>query len=247
MIDPFFMPRMYLGADPPELKPNVALFLDLDGTLIDIARTPSDVVVPFSLSRDLAAASVALGGALAIVSGRMLAEVDQLLTPMKFAVAGEHGAVIRMPDGSYNEIEARVPYEWVEDLTLATAHMRGVFIERKAHCLTAHYRNATRFEDTIIALAHDLVARDPNAFEVLDAKMAVEIRPRTVSKGRAVFQLMVSQPFAGRIPVFIGDDVSDQDGFAAARARGGYGYDVSSYFAGQPQEVRNWVRRVAAP
>src|SRR5215470_7413324 len=111
MIDPFFMPRMYRVADPPAPKADWALFLDVDGTLLDIAATPDAVVVPDGLVDSLAAASSALGGALAIASGRLLAEIDHLLEPLKLPAAGEHGAIIRLPDGLYDELDCKIPFD----------------------------------------------------------------------------------------------------------------------------------------
>lgn len=243
-LDPFFLPRMMPIAYAPELEANWALFLDLDGTLLDLASTPGDVIVPLDLTNVLKAASTALNGALAIVSGRLLAEVDSLLAPLKLPGAGEHGATIRMPDGSVDEIDMRIPFGWVQELLDATAAMNGVLIERKTHGVVAHFRNAPRFEKQVRALASNLIA-NATAFEIVEAKMAIEIHPRTVSKARAVDRLMASKPFAGRVPVFVGDDVTDLDGFKAVERLGGMGLGVSDYFAGRPGEVREWLRTFA--
>jgi trehalose 6-phosphate phosphatase len=245
MIDPFFLPRMYRVADPPAPKANWALFLDLDGTLIDIAQTPDAVEVPDDLPDRLAAASQALGGALAIASGRLLAEIDQLLSPLKLPAAGEHGAVIRLPDGVYDELDCKIPFDWVETLVAASTNMPGVLIERKAHSVVAHYRRAPRYVDELRQIAVRLVNLAPVSFEILEAKMALELRPRTVSKARAVNRLMQCYPFKGRVPVFVGDDLTDHDGFKAAEAMGGLAVDVFQRFAGRPQEVRSWLKQVA--
>ncbi len=245
MTDPFFMPRMYRVADPPEPAANWALFLDLDGTLLDIAQTPDAVVVPGDLAERIGAASVALGGALAIASGRLLAEIDQLLAPLKLPAAGEHGAVIRLPDGVYDELDCKIPYDWVETFLAASTQMPGVLIERKAHSVVAHYRRAPERMDELREIAVRLVALAPSSFEILEAKMAIEIRPRTVSKARAVNRLMQLAPFKGRLPVFVGDDLTDHDGFKAVEAMGGLAVDVFQRFAGRPQEVRDWLKQVA--
>ena len=239
-LDPFSMPRLMPIVHPPEIDMNWALFLELDGTLLDIATTPDAVVVPTDLRDVLKTASTTLDGALAIVSGRLLAEVDALLAPLTLPSAGEHGATIRMPDGSMDEIDMRIPYEWVQALTDATESMEGVLIERKTHGVVAHFRNAPRFEKHLRALASKLIAK-ATAFEIVEAKMAIEIHPRTVSKARAVDRLMASAPFAGRVPVFVGDDVADLDGFKAVERRGGIALDVFDHFAGRPQEVREWL------
>jgi trehalose 6-phosphate phosphatase len=245
MIDPFFLPRMYRVADPPEPTANWALFLDLDGTLLDLAQTPDTVVVPDGLIDTLAAASRALGGALAIASGRLLAEIDQLLAPLKLPAAGEHGAIIRLPDGVYDELDCKIPYDWVETFVAASKDMPGVLIERKAHSVVAHYRRAPQYLDELRQIAVRLVNLAPASFEILEAKMAIELRPRTVTKARAVNRLMQCEPFKGRLPVFVGDDLTDHDGFKAADALGGLAVDVFQRFAGRPEEVRNWLKHVA--
>ena len=225
-LDPFFLPRLAPIAHPPTIHDDWALFLDLDGTLVDIAPTPQSVVVPPKLVRTLQQASARLGGALAIVSGRLLEEVDRLLAPLKLPGAGEHGAVIRMPDGAHDEIDLRAPQAWIDSLIEAAAAMPKVLIERKTHGVVAHYRRSPDCAEKLRSLAFELVASDPASFEILEAKMAIEIRPRTVTKARAVTRLMGAAPFAGRVPVFVGDDLTDRDGFRAVEKLGGQGFSV---------------------
>lgn len=246
MFDPFFAPRLVPIAAPPAPKANWALFLDLDGTLLDIAPAPDRVVVPPDLVQDLGAASVALGGALALVSGRMLSEVDALLAPLRLPGAGEHGADIRLPNGQRDEVDAKVPSDWVELLIAAAADKQGILIERKTHSVVAHYRRAPKHEEFFRELCVRLVGPRATEFEVLSGKMMFEIRPRTVTKARPVERLMAIEPFRGRRPVFVGDDMTDEDGFRAASAFGGEGLDVFARFAGRPSEVRQWLKLVAA-
>lgn len=241
-IDPFFLPRLTPVAHPPKIEANWALFLDLDGTLLDIASTPDSVVVPEGLIDSLKDVGEMLGGALAIVSGRLLSEVDRLLAPLKLPGAGEHGAVIRLPDGAQDEIDVKVPHGWVETLLDAATRMPKVLIERKTHSVVAHYRRAPDRADELRELTARLVATDPTSFDVLESKMAVEIRPRTVTKARAVKRLMSVAPFAGRVPVFVGDDFTDHDGFRAAEQLGGRGLSVGDHFGGRPGEVRHWLK-----
>lgn len=245
MIDPFFLPRMFPIANPPEPKADWALFMDLDGTLLDIAATPDRVIVPPDLVVDLSAASAALGGALAIVSGRMLSEVDALLTPLRLPGGGEHGAVIRLPDGQRDEVDAKVPATWVDALVEAAAKKAGIMVERKTHSVVLHYRRAAHQEDFCKQSCLELISGREEDFEVLAGRMAVEVRPRTVTKARPVHRLMMLEPFAGRRPVFVGDDVTDRDGFRAAEAFGGDGVDVFQRFAGRPREVRQWLKSIA--
>jgi trehalose 6-phosphate phosphatase len=170
----------------PEPASDWALFLDLDGTLLDIAPTPDDVVVPADLVADIAAASQRLGGALAIVSGRTLDNIDRLLAPLKLPIACEHGGTIRLPNGFFDEVELEVPQAWKKTLRELAARWPGVLSESKRHNVVAHYRNAPSHEDELRRTVTSLVAKDPTNFELLEAKMAFEIRPRKVTKARAV-------------------------------------------------------------
>jgi trehalose 6-phosphate phosphatase len=245
MLDPALMPERGAAARPPVPQRDWALFLDLDGTLLDIAATPDAVVVPGDLVTDLQAAAAALGGALAIVSGRDLREVDRLLDPLRIPAGGEHGAVIRLPSGARDDVALKVPSDWLEDLLRLQETCPGVLTEVKSHNVVAHYRSVPAYEGKVKRLASELVSRDPESFELLHAKMAVEIRPRAVTKARAVDRLMEVEPFAGRTPVFIGDDITDHDGFAAAIEHGGIALDVGMVFSGRPQEVRAWLKTIA--
>jgi trehalose 6-phosphate phosphatase len=246
MSDPYLMHRMPPPASPPRPERDWALFLDLDGTLLDIAPAPNRVRVPPDLVRDLEAVSATLDGALAIVSGRMLSDIDALLAPLRLPVAGEHGAVIRRPDGKCDEIDVKIPSAWIDTLAKAADCRAGILIERKAHSVVAHYRRAAHHEDFLCQLCHDLVSEREQDFEVLPCKLALEIRPRVMTKEHAVRSLMSMKPFSGRRPVFIGDDVTDEDGFRAAAAFGGEGLNVFARFAGRPSEVRRWLKSFAA-
>ena len=152
---------------------------------------------------------------------------------------------MRLPNGFYDEVELKVPEDWVTALRDLAARCPGVLAEAKRHNVVAHYRNAPSHEDEVRRIVNTLVACDPANFELLEAKMAFEIRPREVTKARAVHTLMNVDPFRGRIPVFVGDDMTDEDGFTAAIELGGIALDVASAFAGRPCDVRNWLKRFA--
>lgn len=246
MMDPFFYARLMPSARPPAPDRGWALFLDLDGTLLDIAPTPGEVVVPRQLVGDLVSASTALGGALAIVSGRMLTEIDSLLTPLKLPGGGEHGAVIRTSTGQIDEVDAKIPSQWVEAVTAATNGIPGILIEKKTHSVVVHYRRAPDQEAYCRRLCTSIIWGHEQDFELLHGRMAIEIRPQTVTKARPVHRLMSAEPFKDRTPVFVGDDVTDEDGFRAANKYGGKGLDVFAHFAGRPSEVRDWLKSFSA-
>jgi trehalose 6-phosphate phosphatase len=225
-----------------------ALFLDIDGTLLDIAARPEDVKVPRTLPPVLTRVAARLGGALALASGRTLAEIDWLMTPLRPACLAEHGAVIRYPSGATAIASAdhAVPARWSIELRAATQDWAGVLVEQKAYGVATHFRLAPEREDDVRALVTAIAAQDSGNFEVLPARKAFEIRHRGLTKAAAVESFMPHPPFAGRVPVFIGDDVTDEDGFRAAKARGGLGLNVKEAFDGQPAQVRRWLEAFAA-
>lgn len=232
---------------PPELDTMSALFLDLDGTLLEIAATPELVVVPPSLPDLLLHLHGLLAGALAIVTGRPLATVDRLLAPFSASAAGEHGVVLRYEDGTLEEMPAglAMPAVWRESLAVAAERWPGVLIEPKSHGCAVHYRLAPEYGNEVWRLVRTLVADDHPWFRLIPAREAVEIGPRGASKGHAVERLMASAPFAGRRPIFIGDDFTDEAGMSAARAFGGQGLRVAEFFGGDPAGVRAWLKREA--
>ncbi|MFT3809091.1 MAG: trehalose-phosphatase [Micropepsaceae bacterium] len=233
-------------AAPPEIQPDWALFLDFDGTLVDIAARPERVTIPDGLPELLRVAAGRLDGALAVVSGRALPVIDSFLVPYADAAGAEHGAVVRKPDGSLDETATpAVPAGWLTILEAAVAANAGLVIERKPRSVVLHYRLAPEKRAEARALADALPGLDEYGFAVLAGHMAFEVKPRSVSKRRAVAVLMETPPFAGRRPVFVGDDVTDEDGIAMACALGGFGLRVADDFGGSPANVRAWLRRGA--
>lgn len=224
-----------------------ALFLDLDGTLLDLAATPDSVFVPRHLIETLAALRTRLSDALAIVSGRPLRSIDRLLHPLLIAAAGEHGAVLRFPGGEIAEAGADtvVPAQWREAIHQRADNWPGVLVEEKSHCVAVHYRGNLAAAVPVMTLLESLVAADA-AFEVLPALMARELRHRSINKGDALAALMAREPFRGRRPIFIGDDVTDEEAIAAAVRLGGIGLRVHEVFEGEPARVRAWLADLAA-
>lgn len=230
--------------DPCRIRRDWALFLDLDGTLLDIACRPDLVAVPDSLPHDLHRLRSALGGALAVVSGRALPVLDDLLAPFSAAGAGEHGAVVRMPDGRLKETAApSIPESWLAALERASAEWLGTMVERKPRSVAMHFREAPSRGSEVSQLVHHLPGLAERGFIVLPARMAFEVKPKGASKARAVALLMEEQPFAGRHPVFVGDDVTDEAGIEMAQALGGHGLRVQDEFGGDPAAVRAWIAR----
>jgi trehalose 6-phosphate phosphatase len=234
-------------APPPEIERGWALFLDLDGTLIDLAPTPDDVVVPDGLCGDLGRLRNLLGGALAIVSGRPLAGIDRLLPALVPAGGAEHGAIVRRQDGTIDEVpaSARPPADWIATLRRRTKTWHGVLVEEKRHTVAVHFRLAPARAVEVEELVTAQVRLEPGRFERLAARDACEIRPRGITKARAVNLLMGAPPFEGRTPIYVGDDTTDEDGMAAVRHLGGIALHVGSDFGGDPAAVRWWIGRAA--
>lgn len=230
---------------PPELDRTFALFLDVDGTLIEIAATPEAVVVAPGLPTLLAELDRQLDGAVAIVSGRPLSQVDELLHPFTGSAAGEHGVAIRYGDGTLEEMPVglAVPDAWREALTATAARWPGVRIEPKPHGVTIHYRLAPERGNEVWRVVRALVPEDHPWLRLLPAREAVEIGLRAASKGKAVERLMRQAAFQGRKPVYIGDDFTDEAGITAATELGGLGLRVGEVFGGDPAQVRAWLKR----
>lgn len=227
------------------LPHHAALLLDLDGTLLDFAPTPDAVIIPAGLIADLRAVRQGLGDALAIVTGRPIAQVDGLLGDAPFAVAGEHGTAFRLaPGAAIQHIPLpALPAGWADRAMAAVARHEGALYEPKTHGFVLHYRKAPQAGKNLHAMALEILGQHPD-FMVMPASMAWEIKPFAADKGSALRALMLQPPFAGRIPVFIGDDITDLDAIAAAQGMGGFGWQVGPVF-GTPGGVRTWLHDLA--
>ena len=233
---------MPLTALPPFER--AALLLDLDGTLLDIALTPDSVVVPPDLPVTLARLRDRLDGALAVVSGRPVEQIDALLPGVVPTVSGEHGGALRaVPGGPLARAPLpELPPGLVADAGRIAAVHPGVLLERKARGFVLHWRLAPEAGEVVRAAVDALMAPYGATYQVLAAHMAWEVRPRGADKGSAVRWVMGLPAFIGRLPVFIGDDVTDEDGMRPARAMGGAGLFVPEVF-GDAAGVRDWLRR----
>lgn len=207
------------------LGAHCALFLDFDGTLVDLAPQPEDVTVPDGLVPTVRALRSQLGGAVAIISGRPIGQIDVFLAPLQLPAAGVHGAERRSADGSW-KLLAPQPLEAVTQAarTLASRHPQ-LRIECKRGSIALHYRQAPELEALCVQAFESAVARSPG-LTLLLGKMVVEAKPAGASKGSAIETFLGESPFTGRRPVFIGDDVTDEAGFAAVQRLGGVGIKV---------------------
>lgn len=208
---------------PGDLPPpdQIALLLDFDGTLAEIAASPSSVSVDVALPRLLRALGARCGGALAIVTGRPVAEIDCLLQGAVVTVAGLHGAEQRH-DGRIRRLATPPALDRARDAVRALAGTTpGLLIEDKGLALAVHYRACPEAEAPLRRALSALTEAAAGALGLQPGKMVFELKPAGASKGEAVHSLMDRPPFAGRRPLFAGDDTTDEDGFAATLARGG--------------------------
>jgi trehalose 6-phosphate phosphatase len=232
-----------MDALPPFRR--AALLLDMDGTLIDLAPTPEAVIVAPGLPEALTTLRDLLGGALAIVTGRPIETVDRLLGNAPGAVAGEHGGAIRHHPGGVIERPdlPSPPPAWLESAETLVRSFPGALLERKPRGFALHYRQAPEAREVFQTALNALIATS-GRFELHPAHMLWEVRPIGADKGSAVAALMRQAPFAGRLPIFIGDDVTDEDGMRECRKRSGAGYRVDDVF-GDPAGVRAWLHHSA--
>ncbi|WP_421951280.1 trehalose-phosphatase [Pelagibacterium sp.] len=205
----------------------VAIFTDFDGTLVEIASHPDAVVVSDDLPDRLRSLYAALDGALAIVTGRTIETIDGFLPSQEFSVTGSHGAELRhggKRQGPQPHLVsgARAIIARVSD---TLAGQEGILVEPKPTGVAVHYRAAPE-KGAIASAALARALEGFPDFHAIAGKMVVEARPRSADKGSAVTRLMQVKPFAGRTPIFIGDDVTDEDGFAAAERLGGFGIRI---------------------
>jgi trehalose 6-phosphate phosphatase len=207
---------------PPDLSTDSALFLDFDGTLVDIADAPGKVVVPPELPALLDALARRLDGALAIVSGRRVENIGSLLRPFRGAIVGLHGLEYRAAGG---EIFRKEPNPALAEARAAIADilsgLDGVTIEDKDQAIAVHYRRAPLEAATCIAAAERVAEKVRGALLLKPGKMLVEIGPPDMNKGAGIGALMRAPVFRSRKPVFIGDDITDEDGFIAVNRLGG--------------------------
>ncbi len=205
----------------------VAAFLDFDGVLAAIAPTPSAVELAPAMRSALLHLRDALGGALAVVSGRSLGDIDRLIGT-ELAAAGDHGNERRRADGHVvwlNPIPAQQVTKLADGLRARTASDSRLIVEAKASAVALHYRLAPEQGPECEAIIADAVQGDPT-WSLVRGKMVIEARASGVDKGAAVRAFMGEPPFRGRAPVVLGDDVTDEDAFAAAEGMGGVGVKV---------------------
>jgi trehalose 6-phosphate phosphatase len=236
----------------PELR-QCALLLDIDGTILDLAPAPQEVWVPAELRNTLSRLEDLTGGALALVSGRSLHDIDLIFSPLQLATVGGHGAELRMTPGGEAVTRARELNPVLKrNLATLTELGPGILVEDKGYSLAVHYRLAPDQGDVLRAAIQNICATVPRGtVEILPGKLVFEIKMAGINKAGAVRELMKYPPFKGRKPIFIGDDTTDEPVFPILSQFGGLGFsvgrvvaDVNGHFE-KPESVRAWLSRIA--
>ncbi len=231
----------------------IALLLDVDGTLVDIASSPNKVHVSDELINSLQRLLALTGGALALVSGRPLSDLDRLFSPLQLPAIGGHGAEMRIAPGEDVSRIPDLPADLRQKLISAVTPGSGLEYEDKGYSVALHYRNAPHEAERLRRHIAAVRAAFPNeSTELLLGKAMFEVKRPGINKGAAVRKLMTQPPFAGRTPVFLGDDVTDESVFELLPQMRGKGFSVGRHFEGvvgifaSPAEVRRALRQLAA-
>ncbi|CRL45230.1 Trehalose-6-phosphate phosphatase [Sodalis glossinidius str. 'morsitans'] len=233
---------------PPIMLADTAWFFDVDGTLAGIETRPEWVTIPANIKEALCKLSDAANGALALVSGRPIAELDTLSAPLRGPAAGVHGAKRRDARGDLHRVALSAPLAaaLAQELKQAITAFDGCHVEEKGVAFALHYRQGPQHQESILALAQDVVTRYPELV-LQPGKCVVELKPACVDKGAAIAAFMQEAPFAGRTPLFIGDDLTDEAGFKQVNVlRGitikvGPGNSVARYHLDDVDQVHQWI------
>ena len=246
-----------MAAVPPPLASDLrrcAILLDIDGTILDFAPSPRQVSVPAELRETLTRLQILTAGALALVSGRSIDDIDLIFSPLRLAAIGVHGAEMRTRGDAPVRTRAVPLSEGLKHGLAKVAELAaGILVEDKGYSLALHYRQSPASESDVLGAIRAICASFPQeAVEILPGKFVVDVKPAAIAKGEAVEELMQLLPFAGRHPVFIGDDLTDLSVFDVVPKFGGRAYsvggiaaDVDGHFE-TPEVVRAWLARIAA-
>ncbi len=238
----------------PELRDprTIAFFLDFDGTLVELAERPDTIRLAERTRDVLAMLRDVTGGAVAIITGREIADLDRFVSPLQLAAAGIHGLTRRSMSGESHALPIDAHFLRQAELLLAPLVLAepGLLLERKSNAVALHYRARPELEATARTVMDKLAAACPG-IQIKRGKMVFEAKPGTADKGTAVLDFMKEAPFAGRRPVFAGDDVTDEDAFSIVNAldgisiKIGLGPTIARYSADSSGRFLEWLASTA--
>jgi trehalose 6-phosphate phosphatase len=240
--------KMEPARTPPPLSPRSALFLDFDGCLVEIAERPDAVIVPPALPDLLRRLHDQLEGAVALITGRNIEDLRRHLPDFSGAIAGSHGAELAMPGAAITALHQQTfDLAALHDAAQSIAAPHPLLlIEPKPHGVGIHYRAQPGLQSYVETALEGLLAHFPGLV-LQKSKMAAELRPKDVSKGGALARLMEIAPFAGRLPVYAGDDLTDEPAIAEAQRMNGFGVkigegdSVARFRLADPAAVASWL------
>jgi trehalose 6-phosphate phosphatase len=217
-----------------------AVLLDVDGTIVDIGPSPTEVQLADGLLETLKRLFDLTSGAIALVSGRPITDLDRLFAPLRLPAIGGHGAEMRLRDNEIFFWAKPLPQDLRQRLGEAANIGPGIVVEDKDYSLALHYRKSPKLAENLrrhVAASRAAFPHEPT--ELLLGKAMFEIKRPGINKGDSIRKLMAHSPFSGRVPVFIGDDITDESVFAVLPEIGGKGFSVSRYFPGLTGIFRN--------
>jgi trehalose 6-phosphate phosphatase len=246
-------PRPLAALDLEALSPQgTALFLDFDGTLADFAEDPSAVVLPQEVLHSLTNLKQSTNGALAVISGRPIGDLDRMLAPLVVPLAGVHGLERRNAEARV--LKAEVDQDAIEEIRAGLSVFAdanpGTLVEVKPGAVALHYRKRPELADAALAVAEAVLAGH-DGLRIMHGKMVIEIKDPSTTKANAIADFMAESPFEGRLPVFAGDDVTDEDAFHhiavwdGITIKIGAGETAAGYRADDIDEFRAWLARLA--
>lgn len=249
------VPAVAPGRRPPPLTLHDALFVDIDGTLVDLAPSPDRVDIDPALRTMLVSVAAALDGAMALITGRSIRDVDGLFPGLALPIAGQHGCERRSGDGTlYLHASDAKTYDRLRNLiTRFAVRHPGLMVEHKGASLALHYRAAPELESLVQQSVAEVVDAVDGQWTVERGKCLLEVRPGGPDKGRAIAEFVREPPFAGRRVVFAGDDVGDEAGFRFVDKVGGVAVKVGSgmtfarYRLPDVEAVRAWIAALVPP
>jgi trehalose 6-phosphate phosphatase len=241
-----------LQANEPPLPQTACVFLDVDGTLLELTDTPFATYADDDLKSLLGRVALRLHGALALVSGRSIEYLDALFAPLNLPIAGLHGVERRSASGKLERggIDPSHLDRARATLGALVAGHPGTLLEDKGRTVAVHFRLAPHAEAVVRQSVTGILGQLGAGYHAQDGNMMIEIKPRGFSKGAAIGAFMREAPFAGRVPVFLGDDLTDLDGFSVVESHGGISIGVGERVKGKyqlegPTAVRAWLARIA--
>jgi len=239
------------------MPPNItwsssALFLDVDGTLLDIAERPEYVMADPGLVVTLQEVAKTLGGAMALISGRQITEINRIFHPARFPASGAHGAEYQDSAGrSRNKSVKSLPAAVVREIQAFADSHRELLLEHKQFGVALHYRQGPKLQSKCHETMNSVAGRVEDDFRLIDGKMVYELTPRSLDKGVAVAEFLGADPFRGRRPVYVGDDTTDEDAFIATNRLSGTSIRVgraqktqASFVLEDVDAVRRWLEQI---